>query len=148
MGKHSITLRPEQRQSLEQFVTAGTARARAILHAQVLLKADDSSQGPRWSDRQIEEAFAVSYRTILRIRKRFRQDGLQVALQRKQQPERPQKRKLDGVQEAQVIAVLCSQQPQGQERWTLRLLAGRVVELEIVQSISHETLRQTLKKMN
>jgi transposase len=148
MGKHSITLRPEQRQSLEQFVKAGTAPARAILHAQVLLKADDSSQGPRWSDRHIEEAFGVSYRTILRIRKRFRQEGLHLAVHRKKQPERPQKRTLDGVQEAQVITVLCSQPPQGQERWTLRLLAQRVVELEIVESISHETLRQTLKKMN
>lgn len=147
MGKHSITLSAEQRQELEHFVTRGTAAARAIGHAHVLLQADDSSQGPRWSDRQIEAAFAVSYRTILRIRKTFVAAGLQAALHRKKQPERAHKRKLDGQQEARVIAVLCQEKPEGQEQWTMRLLASRVVELEIVESISHETLRQTLKKM-
>lgn len=148
MGHYSITLRQEQREELEQFVKTGKASARAILHAHVMLKADDSSHGPKWSDRQIEAAFGVSYRTILRVRQRFAVSGMKAALHRQKQPPRPAKRKLDGEQEAQVIAVLCQQKPEGREQWTLRLLARRVVELEIVESISHETLRQTLKKTN
>ncbi len=146
MGQYSITLSQQQRHTLEQFVKTGTAPARAITPAQVMLKADDSSLGPKWSDRQIEEAFAMSYKTILRIRKRFVQQGMQAAVHRRKQPERPQKRKLDGEQEARVIALLCQESPEGSEQWSLRLLAGRLVELEIVESISHETVRQTLKK--
>lgn len=113
-----------------------------------MLKADASASGPKWSDRQIEQAFGVSYRTILRIRKRFVQQGMQAALHRCKQPERPAKRIVDGEQEAHIIAVLCHERPQGRERWSLRLLASRVVELEIVEHLSHETLRQVLKKMN
>jgi transposase len=146
MGQYSIRLSQEQRQTLEKFVTAGTAAARAIMHAQVMLKADTSSSAPNWSDRQSEQAFGVSYRTILRIRQRFVEQGMQAALHRRPQAERPTRRKLDGEQEAHVIAVLCQEKPHGCEQWTLRLLASRVVELEIVESISHETVRQTLKK--
>lgn len=146
MGKHSITLSGEQRHSLEKLIQAGTVPARTLMHAHILLKADDSSQGPRWSDRQIEQAFGVSYRTILRTRKRFVAQGMQEALDRKKQGRRPEKQKLDGEQEAHVIAVLCHEKPEGRVRWTLRLLAKRVVELEIVQSVSHETIRDLLKK--
>ena len=131
MGQYSIRLSQEQRHTLEKFVTAGTAPARAIMHAQVMLKADASSSGPAWSDRQIEEAFGVSYRTILRLRQRFVEQGMQAALHRRPQPERPNRRKLDGEQEAHVIAVLCQEKPHGSEQWTLRMLASRVVELEI-----------------
>lgn len=146
MGQYSITLSQEQRQRVEQLVRAGTAPARSIKHAHILLKADTSSQGPAWSDRQIQEAFEVGYSTVLRVRKQFVQHGLEAALFRKAQPSRPDKRKLDGVQEAQVIAVVCHQKPQGRTRWTMRLLAKRLVELEIVESISPETVRQVLKK--
>lgn len=146
MGKHSITLSPSQRQELEKLTSAGAASARSIMHAHILLKADDSSQGPRWSDSQIEDAFGASYRTILRTRKRFVQDGLQAALYRKKQGHRPEKRVLDGEQEAHIIAVLCHEKPEGRERWTLRLLAKRVVELEIVKQVSHESVRDLLKK--
>lgn len=148
MSHYSITVRQEQREELEQFVKTGRASARAILHAQLMLKADDSSPGPKWSDRQIEAAFAVSDRTMLRVRQRFAAQGMKAALHRRVQPPRPAKRKLDGEQEAHMIAVLCQQHPEGHERWTMRLLAKRVVELEIVESISHETVRQTLKKTN
>lgn len=146
MGQHSITLSQEQRRTLKQFVKAGTAPARAITHAQVMLKADESSQGPKWSDRQIEEAFGVSYRSILRLRKRFVQQGMKAALHRRKQPERPHKRKLDGEQEAHLIAILCYEQAPAREQWTSRLLANRLVELEIVESVSHETVRQVGKK--
>lgn len=146
MGKHSIRLSQEQRQSVEQFVRAGSAPARSIKHAHILLKADTSSQGPAWSDRQIQEAFDVGYSTVLRVRKRFVEQGLEAALHRSPQPCRPRKRKLDGEQEAHVIAVVCHEKPQGRTRWTLRLLAKRLVELEIVESISYESVRQVLKK--
>lgn len=148
MSQYSITLSEDQRGHLEQFIKAGQASARAIAHAHVMLKADDSSHGPKWSDRRIEEAYAVSYRTILRIRQRFVEEGMEAALHRRAQPARPAKRKLDGEQEAQVIAVLCHEKPEGREEWTLRMLAQRVVELGIVESVSHESLRQTLKKTN
>jgi transposase len=146
MGKHTIILKPEQREFLEHFVHAGTSPARAVGHAYVLLKADESKLGPKWSDQQIIDAFGVSYRTILRIRTCFGEQGMQAALMRKAQPPRPEKRKLDGEKEAKVIAVLCHEKPTGRERWTMRLLAQRVVELEIVECVSHETIRQTLKK--
>ena len=146
MGKHSITLSSEQRHSVEKLIHAGTLPARSLMHAHILLKADTSSQGPRWSDRQIEQAFGVSYRTILRTRKRFVEQGMQEALHRKQQGKRPEKQTLDGVQEAHIIAVLCHEKPPGRVRWTLRLLAKRAVELEIVTSVSHETVRDLLKK--
>lgn len=146
MGQYSIKLSQEQRQRVEQLVRTGTASARSIKHAHIVLKADTSSQGPAWSDRQIQEAFEVGYSTVLRVRKQFVQHGLEAALFRKAQPARPDKRKLDGVQEAQVIAVVCQQKPQGRTRWTMRLLAKRLVELDIVESISPETVRQVLKK--
>lgn len=146
MSHYSITLRQEQREELEQLVKTGKASARSILHAQVMLKADASSHGPKWSDRQIEAACGVSYRTILRIRQRFAASGMKAALHRQKQPLRPAQRKLDGEQEAQVIAMLCQEKPEGREQWTMRLLAKRIVELEIVERISHETVRQTLKK--
>ena len=146
MSHYSILLSPAQREQLAQFVKAGTAPVRALIHAQVMLKADASAQGPRWSDRQLAEAFDVSYRTIFRIRQRFTAQGMEAAVHRKAQPARPAKRALDGEQEAQVIAVLCHEKPQGREQWTMRLLASRVVELEIVDHISHETVRQVLKK--
>lgn len=146
MGQYSITLTASQRETLDHLLKAGTTQARAITHAHILLKADQGSDGPKWSDRQIEQAFAVSYRTILRTRKRFVSQGLEAALYRQKQPERPQKRKVDGEQEAHILMVLCQEQPDGQEQWSLRLLRERVVELEIVPDISHETLRQVLKK--
>ena len=146
MGQYSIRLTAQQRQSVERHVKAGTAPARSIAHAQVLLKADEGQQGPKWSDRQIEHAFGVSYRTILRIRKRFVQEGLEAALHRRKHPKRPDKRKLDGEQEARLVALLCYEHASPQEQWTYRLLANRLIELEIVESVSHETVRQVVKK--
>jgi transposase len=116
------------------------------MHTQILLKADQGRDGPHWSYRQIQEAFTVSDTLIRKVKKRFVQEGLEAALNRKKQAERPEKRMIDGKQEAQIIAVVCTQQPAGQERWTLRALAERAVELEIVESVSHETIRTVLKK--
>jgi transposase len=147
MSKYSVKLSREQRRYVEQIVKKGEASANKIMHAHILLKTDQGEEGPRWSDRQIREVFGLGETVLKVVRKRFVEEGLEEALERKKQPKRPEKRKLDGKQEAQVIAILCTEQPEGAERWTLRALTDRIVELEIVESISYETVRTVLKKM-
>lgn len=146
MGKYSVKLTQGQRKMLEDVVKNGQAPARKILHAQILLKSDKGDWGPRWTDKHIQQAFGLGESVIKRVRKRYVENGLEDALNRRRQPKRPEKQKMDGKQEAQVIAILCTEQPEGQERWTLRALAGRLVELEIVEQVSHETVRSVLKK--
>jgi transposase len=146
MKKNSIVLTAEQRRDLEALIKAGQAPARKITRARILLKADGGPQGPRWSNRQIHEALDVGESTVRRARHSFAQGGLEAALNRRSQPKRPQKRKLDGEQEAHLVALLCQPAPQGYERWSLRLVTDKLVELEIVESVSHETVRQVLKK--
>jgi len=109
MKKNSIELTQEQRQMLEQWLSRGTAPARQIRHAQILLKADTSEWGPKWPDQQIQEAFGVSKSTIWRVRCHFAEQGLDEALKRRPQPERPSKRKLDGEKEAHLIALTCGE---------------------------------------
>jgi len=116
------------------------------MRAQILLKTDKGPEGPRWSDTQIREAFGLGETILKVVRKCFVEKGLEEALERKKQPKRPEKRKLDGKQEAQMIAVLCTEHPEGAERWTLRALTDRLIRLEIVETISYETVRQVLKK--
>lgn len=147
MSKYSVKLKQEQRKLLDDLVKKGEAPARKILHAQILLKSDTGQWGPRWPDKQIQEAFGLGETVIKRVRKRYVDNGLEDALQRRKQPERPEKQKIDGKQEAQIIAVLCTEHPEGQERWTLRALTDRIVELEIVEQISYETVRTVLKKI-
>lgn len=145
---HTIELSKEQREELEELVNKGTAPARKIKHAQVLLKSESSTNGRKWSDAQIQAAFDVSPATIWRIRKRFVEQGLQDALHRRPQPERPEKRKLDGEREAHLIALTCSPAPEGQKRWTMRLLADRFVKLGYVEQIDQKTVWTALKKTN
>lgn len=146
MKQHSIVLTAEQRRDLEALIKAGQAPARKITRARILLKADCGPQGPRWSNRQIHEALDVGESTVCRARHSFAQGGLEAALNRRPQPARPEKRKLDGEQEAHLVALMCSQPPDGYERWSMRLVADKLVELEIVASVSHETVRHVLKK--
>lgn len=148
MKKYSISLTQEQRQSLEKLISSGEASARKLTHARILLKADDGPYGPGWSEREIHEALEVSESTVRRVRHRFLDGGIDLALNRRPQPSRPQKRKLDGEQEAHVVALLCGSVPDGYEQWSLRVVSRRLVELEIVESVSHETVRQVLKKTN
>lgn len=148
MKKESIELTKEQRAELEEVIKKGTARARKIQHAHVLLKIDSSEAGSNWSDQQVKEAFEVSIPTIWRIRQRFLEQGLNHALNRRPQPERPEKRKIDGEQEAHLIAVTCSQAPEGYKRWSMRLLADKLVELGYFEEISHDTVWVALKKIN
>jgi hypothetical protein len=143
--QHRVCLPPEERAALRQAIAAGTAPARTLLHARILLKADVGAAGPRWTDAQIAEALEVCSRTVARVRTTYATQGLAAALQRKR-PERVYARRLDDADEARLVMVACSDPPAGHARWTLRLLAGRLAELQIVDGISPETVRQALKK--
>jgi transposase len=144
---HHVTLTKEQREQLLAMISTGTAAAHSLTHARILLKADEGEEGPAWTDEAIAEALETSVPTVERVRARFAQVGLETALRRRI-ASRPRARKLDGTGEAHLIALACSEPPAGQEHWTLRLLAERMVQLEYVDAISHETVRRTLKKTN
>jgi len=143
--KYVVELTEEERQTLQQLVSAGKASAHKLTHARILLKADSSSTGPNWQDSKISQALDVGTATIERVRKRLVEEGLEVALNNRK-PNRQYKHKLDGDDEAHLIALVCSQAPQGYQRWTLQLLADQMVELGYVDSLSYETVRRTLKK--
>jgi transposase len=143
--RYRVTLTAQERATLGGMISRGKADARKLAHARVLLQADASEGGPNWTDTRIAEAVRVSVRTIERVRQRFVEDGLEAALLPRPSP-RVYARKLDGAQEAKLVALACSGPPEGKKCWTLRLLAERMVELEIVPDLSHETVRQTLKK--
>ena len=144
--KYIVQLTGQERAKLQHLVSRGKAAARKRMHAQVLLKADASPLGPAWMDSQIIDAFDVGVRTVENIRKRFVEEGLEAAVHRKKQCRLSRQRVLDGEKEARLIALCCSKAPEGRTRWTLRMLADRLVRLEVVETISHETVRQTLKK--
>ena len=137
--KYHVNLKEEELQTLEGLTNKGTLKVRKFKRAMILLKAN---QGMK--DAQIMSEIGVSRPTVERIRKRFVEGGLEKALN--EDPRPGQARKLDGRGEAVLIATACSDEPEGHAHWTLRLLAGKLVELEVVESISHETVRQTLKK--
>jgi transposase len=146
MKKYKVTLTAEERQQLHRLVAAGQAAALKLTHARILLKADAADGGPAWTDERIAEALEVSVATVERLRQRFVEQGFEAALGRKKQDRPSRPRKLDGRAEARLIAVACSAPPEGRTQWTLRRLAGRLVELEVVDAISHETVRRVLKK--
>jgi len=148
MEKYIVELTSEERKKLSELVSKGKAAARKITHARVLLQANESESGPTWTDSQISEAFGIHINTIHGIRWRFVEQGLQAALERKKQDTPSRKRIVDGEVEAHLIALRCGDPPNGKTQWNLRLLADKLVELEIVPSISHETVRQALKKMS
>jgi transposase len=143
--KYIVKLSDEERRRLETLVSQGKAAARKIQRAWILLKADAEATGPAWSDEMIREAFAVGLVTIYRVRQTFVEEGFEAVLTRAPKS-RHRHRKLDGEQEAHLIALACSQPPQGRRRWTIRLLAGKLVELGHTERVSPETVRQTLKK--
>jgi transposase len=145
MSKYTVKLNQAQRTMVEEIVKKGEAPARKIQRANVLLKADRGAQGPRWSTKQIQEAFGVGSTTIKSVRKRFVENGIEDAISRREQPERPEKRKINGEQEAHIIALMCTESPEGQERWTLRAFTERIIALEIVTETSYETVRMVLR---
>ncbi len=146
MEKYIVELTSAEQKELAQLVSKGKAAARKITHAWILLQANESQDGPAWTDEQISEAFGIHTNTIHGIRRRFVEHGLQAALERKKQDSPSRKRVVNGDVEAHLIALRCGDPPEGRNQWTLRLLADKLVELEIVPSICHETVRQTLKK--
>jgi hypothetical protein len=145
--KYVINLTAEDRQQLEQFIASGVAPARALTHARILLKSDNSPEGSNWSYHQICEAFDVAPLTVMQVRKRYVEEGLASAVYRKK-PEREYPHCLDGEAEAHLIALCCGEPPEGRDRWTLRLLQNQMVTLNYVEAVSHESIRTTLKKMN
>ena len=142
--KYKVELSEEQRQTLEKITSSGTYTSRKIKHAQILLKSD---QKIGWGYEQIMAAYDVTAVTIVKVRKTFVGQGLEAALQRKK-PNREYKHVLDGEAEAHLVALVCGKPPQGNDRWTLRLLKKRMVELTYADAVSHETIRTTLKKMS
>jgi transposase len=145
--KYHVTLTDDERSMLRDLLSAGKAPARTLTHARILLKADESRDGPAWSDEAIRKAFDVGLSTVARVRERFVEAGLEAALER-HKPRRDYGHLVDGECEAHLVALACSAPPAGHQRWTLRLLADKLVEREYIDSIWHETVRQVLKKTN
>ena len=146
MKKYRVTLTAEERRGLQELIASGKAAAQKLAHARILLKADAAPDGSGWADDRIAEAVEVSVATVERVRRRFVEHGLEAALVRKAQDRPSRLPKLDGRAEAHLIALACSAPPEGKKRWTLRLLAGQMVALEHVDALSHEAVRQALKK--
>lgn len=145
MKKYIVRLTSKERNDLNDIIHKGKAAAYKRLHAQILLKADISEDGPGWKDIKIADAFNISVRTVERVRERLVEFGLEVAINHAASGKsRPHK--LDGEKEAYLIALSCSEPPDGRSRWTLRLLASKMIELKHVDSLSPETVRKTLKK--
>ena len=142
-----VRLTEVERAELEALVRKGKASALAIARARILLKADQGKNGEARTDAQIAEALGIAAKTVFNVRRRWVEEGLEAALHRKKQDCPSRSRKLDGVAEAKLVATCCGPAPQGRARWTLRMLADKLVEFEVVHSISPETVRSTLKKM-
>lgn len=145
MKKYAVTLAEDERAALGQKVSSGRGPARELTRARILLKADSGPDGPRWTDRAIATALDVGVSTVERVRKRFARAGQGAAL-RHRTPRREYRRRLDGEQEAHLVALACTPPPVGRRRWTLRLLADKLVALRYVDGVSYETVRLVLKK--
>ena len=145
--KYRVTLAADERAALQEVVRTGNAAARAQTHARILLKADESPDGPGWTDERIADALEVSLSTIARVRRRFMEVGAVAALAPRPRQAAPTT-KLDGRAEAHLIALTCSTPPEGHERWTLRLLTDQFVALGVSDPVSYETVRRMLKKTN
>ncbi len=144
---YRVTLLADERQQLSDMIAHGKGAARRLAHARILLKADESPGAPGWTDDTIAEAIEVGKCTVERVRRRFVEEGLDAALDPRP-ARRVYARKLDGEQEARLLALVCGAPPAGRRGWALRLLADTMVALDIVDTISYETVRQVLKKAN
>lgn len=145
--KYVVELTEEERSELKELISSGEGSARQIRRAYILLKSDSSENGPGWKYKEICEAYEVSSLTVYKVRKNYVKGGLKRAIIRKK-PDRQYERRLDGEGEAYLVAIACSKPPEGYEQWSLRLLQDKLIQAEIVENISHETVRQTLKKTN
>jgi transposase len=145
--KYRVTLTEQERDGLKKMVSAGKGAARKLLHGRILLLTDMDEYSQHRSDDEISEALDVSLSTIHRVRERFVEDSLEAALVPRKMPRRPDKIKIQGETEKKLIALACSDPPQGRCRWTMELLADHIVQLGVVEKISQETVRRALKKM-
>ena len=145
--KYIVRLSEDERTELKNLVRIGKVAAHKRLHAEILLIADVSDLGDQWQDQAISNAFGISTRPVERVRERLVKEGLEAALNRAKS-NRVKSRVIDGENEAHLIALACGDAPDGRSRWTLRLLGQQMVKLGYVESVSHETIRQTLKKTN
>lgn len=143
--KYIVTLTADERERLEKLLKSGKAIARKLTRARILLKVDCGEHGPAWTDDEVVDALDTSPSTILRLRRRFIEQGFDAALD-DTRADRVYDRKLDGAAEAHLVAIACSEPPEGRASWTLQLLADRLVELSVVDQISDETVRRALKK--
>ena len=145
--KYLVTLTADERGQLDALIRKGKAAALVLARARILLKADQADGGPAWDDARIAEAVSVGERTVSRVRQRFVERGFEACLERKPQGRPSRERKLDGAAEAKLVALACSTAPDGRAEWTMQLLADKLVELAVVDAVSDETVRRTLKKM-
>jgi transposase len=146
--RYIVRLTSEEREQLRRLVRIGKAAAYRLLWARILLLVDVEKETPALTDEEAARALETTARTVERVRRRFVEEGLEAALQQKKRDASSTTPVLDGEAEARLIALCCSAPPQGRSRWTLRLLADKLVELEVVETVSHETVRRTLKKTN
>ena len=146
MKKYIVRLSSQERETLKKLTTSGKGTARIFNRARILLKADQGGDGPAWSDEKICDALDITTQTIERVRKQLIEEGFNAVLSRREYTQKVSRKKIDGDVEAHLVALSCSDPPEGRAKWTLRLLADTIVELGYVNSISHEAVRQTLKK--
>jgi transposase len=146
--RYRVTLTQQERKELEALTRRGKTHARRFIHARILLLCNAGPNGPAWSAADISVALGVSSRAIEHLKKRFVEDGLEAALDRKPREKPPREVIFDGAFEARLIALACSDTPEGHPRWTVRLLADKAVELNFAESVSHMTVQRVLKKTN
>jgi transposase len=146
--RYRVTLTSEERKELETMTRRGKTHARRFIHARALLLCDAGADGPAWNVSDVATALGATSRTIEHLKKRFVEDGLEAALERKPREKPPQEVTFDGAFEARLIALACSDTPEGRRRWTVRLLADKAVELKFAESVSHMTVQRVLKKTN
>jgi transposase len=145
---YRVTLTAQEREKLEALTKTAKTNAKRFLYARSLLLCDAGPQGPAWAVADTAEAMGVTARTIEHLKKRFVEEGLAAALERKQPEKPPREVTFDGAFEARLIALACSKTPEGRRRWTVRLLAEKAVELRLAPSVSHMTVQRILKKTN
>jgi transposase len=146
--RYRVTLTSEERKELEAMTRRGKTHARRFIHARALLLCDAGADGPAWNVADVAIVLGATSRTIEHLKKRFVEDGLEAALERKPREKPPREVTFDGAFEARLIALACSDTPEGRRRWTVRLLADKAVELKFAESVSHMTVQRVLKKTN
>ena len=148
MPRYRVTLTEQERAELEALTKRGVNHARRVIHARALLLSDAGPSGPAWSVSDTAEALGISERTIEHLKRRFVEEGLAAALERKPREKPPREVRFDGAFEARLLALACSDAPEGHRRWTIRLLADKAVELNFAESVSLMSIQRALKKMN